>query len=66
MATLLIPMTATDFDPTKTAVLPPACLQSGAARLVLDDHYLPARWPSDTHLFRAGLGKLLASSAPSP
>ncbi len=66
MATLLIPITVTDFDPTETAALPPACLQSGGARLVFDDHDRSAPWPSATDRFRTGLGKLLASSAPSP
>ncbi len=66
MATLLISILAIDFHPTQTTVLPPACLQSGAARLVLDDNDLSAPWPSNTDWFRTGLGKLLASSAPSP
>ncbi len=66
MATLLISILAIDFHPTQTTVLPPACLQSGAARLVLDDHHRSARWPNATDWFRTGLGTLPASNAPSP
>jgi hypothetical protein len=60
MATVLIPIPATDFHPTETGV--PWQTIAAICRSVPP----AARWPGDAQRFASGFAKLLASSAPSP
>lgn len=60
--TVLIPLPATDFDPTEVAV-PWQIFTAHGIDVVVDGNYVSARWPGDVHRFAGAVLGLLAADA---